>query len=484
MSFVVVAVCAMLAASLVWAQQVQPAASLEGTVRDEHGAPVSGATIRLQPMISESSSATPAFSAVSDLSGAFALVGLPGRSYDLSAEMKGFKRTEIASFQIRPDVVNEIHITLLPEDSGSARGDGAKFYDEPKFTVSGVTDTTSLGGHGSDTVVRARDSLAKETVALGGRESKAAGPARAELESGRDGAQALVARDPERAEPHHQLADADEKLGDSLAAVHEYQRAAELDARESYLFDWGSELLLHHAPELALEVFTKGSRLFPNSQRMLLGMGAAWFGLGSIEEAVRKIRAASDLNPEDAEPYLFLGRIEDAEKIPSSSAVEMLRRFVRMHPESAEGNCVYATLLWRSRRDAQDQTVAGQVESLLNEAIRLDPKLIAAYVELGTLHEERREFQRAIADYRRAIEIGSQSAGRSQVAEDGDAKIEEAHFRLARAYRQIGKGDKAKSELQLYEQMVKASEQEVERERHEIQQFVFTLRDQPSPHAP
>jgi tetratricopeptide (TPR) repeat protein len=478
-SFVVV--CAVLAASTVRSQQVRSTASLKGTVCDEHGVPVSGAAIRLQPI-----GGAQTFSVVSDSSGAFSLSGLPEGRYAVSAEMKGYKRTEISSFKIRPGV-NETHITLAPGESGADPGNGAAtFYDEPKFTVSGVTDTTSLGGHGSDTVVRARDSLAKETVALGERrESKpAAGPSREELEGARDRAQALVARDPQNAEPHHQLADAEEKLGDSLAAVHEYQRAAELDARESYLFDWGSELLLHHAPEPALQIFTKGNHLFPNSERMLLGMGAAWFGLGSIEEAVRQIRVASDLNPGDTAPYWFLGRIEDAEKVPSQAAVEMLRRFVRVHPESAEGNCEYATLLWRSRPDAQDEALAGQVEALLNEAIRLDPKLVAAYVEMGTVHEERREFQKALADYRRAIEIGVLDADGMPEAQDVEAKLEEAHFRLARVYRQIGEGDKARAELQFYEQTLKASERKTERERHQIPQFVYTLRDQSPPPAP
>src|SRR2546430_13519862 len=45
---------------------------------------------------------------------------------------------------------------------------------------------------------------------------------------------------------------------DPLEAVRQYQRAAELDASEPYLFDWGAELLLHHAPEPAIEVFSKG----------------------------------------------------------------------------------------------------------------------------------------------------------------------------------------------------------------------------------
>ena len=61
------------------------------------------------------------------------------------------------------------------------------------------------------------------------------------------------------ADLHHLLGDVDEKLGDSLEAVRHYQRAAELDPSEPHLLDWGAELLLHHAPAPAGEVFAKGS---------------------------------------------------------------------------------------------------------------------------------------------------------------------------------------------------------------------------------
>ena len=92
------------------------------------------------------------------------------------------------------------------------------------------------------------------------------------IEQARDNAQALLARH-DTAELHHLLGDVQEKLGHSLEAVREYQQAVALDPREPYVFDWGSELLLHHAPEPALEVFSKGNRLFPRSVRMLIGAG-------------------------------------------------------------------------------------------------------------------------------------------------------------------------------------------------------------------
>ena len=59
------------------------------------------------------------------------------------------------------------------------------------------------------------------------------------------------------------LGDVEEKLGNSLEAVREYQRAAELNPSEANLFDWGTELLIHRAFEPATEVFNEGNRLFP-----------------------------------------------------------------------------------------------------------------------------------------------------------------------------------------------------------------------------
>jgi len=106
-----------------------------------------------------------------------------------------------------------------------------------------------------------------------------------------------------------------------------------------------------------------------------------------------------------------------------------------------------------------------QVESLLNKAIHLDPEFGAAYLQLGILHSEQHDFPLAILDY--------------QQASKADPQSEEAHYRLAQAYRQTGETGKAKAELQIYDQMAKESARRIDPERHEIRQFVYTLRDQP-----
>jgi len=514
---------------LVGQSQSGESASLRGTVRDPQGKPVANAIVHLQAKDS-----TQALTAHTDSHGSYSFAALREGVYALRAEMSGFGDAAVPAVFLGPNETKNIDLSLGAAKTSGTQPTSARapeFFDQPQFTIAGVTDTTSLGGHGSDTIVRTRETLAKETASLGKSPSVAQPPAsaaaekslreRAErepqsfeanhllgkvlLENGgareaipyleraaeinsndyenayevvlanadagnydraRDNAQVLLVHH-DTAELHHLLGDVQEKLNNPLAAVREYERAAELEPGEAYLFDWGSELLLHHAPEPAVEVFSRGNRLFPGSVRMLVGLGAAWFARGSYDQAVQRICEASDLNPNDSIPYRFMGKMESADTQPSEQLVERLHRFVVRQPENAEANYYYAIGLWKRRRSPKDTVTVTQVESLLNNAIRLDPKFGAAYLQLGILHSEQGDFSRAIAEYQQAIQSAPQ--------------MEEAHYRLAQNYRQVGETEKAKTELQMYDQMAKESVQKAERERHEIRQFVYSLRDQPKP---
>ena len=509
------------------ALQFQGSASLRGTIRDSQGTPVSDATVELRLK-----DATQSHTVHTDAQGNYSFTGLHGGVYVLRAAMAGYRDPEIPSLFLGTNEAKNIDLALLPADAKAPASQptarAPEFFDQPQFTVAGVTDTTNLGGHGSDAIVRTRETLARETVSLG-QGSTAAGTVAAsetekslresvqreprsfeanhrlgkalagdgkareaipyleragELKPGdyenayvlalahahagnydraRDNAQALLAHN-DNAELHHLLGDVQEKLGNSLDAVREYQRAAELDPSEAYVFDWGSELLLHHAPEPALQVFTKGNHLFPRSVRMLIGLGAAWFARGSYDQAVQRICEASDLNPSDSIPYMFLGKMQSAESAPSGKIVEKLDRFATQQPNNAEANYYYAVGLWKLRKGPRDTATATQVESLLRNAIRLDAKFGAAYLQLGVLHSEQRDYPRAISEYEQAVHA--------------DPQMEEAHYRLAQSYRQLGDAAKAEAELKIYDQIAKESAEKADRERHEIRQFVYTLRGQ------
>lgn len=290
------------------------------------------------------------------------------------------------------------------------------YFDEPKFIVSGVTDPSQRGGHGSDPVLRSAEALAKSTAAL------------------RTGAAAD---------------------NNALEAVRKYQRAAEADPSEVNLFNWGAELLLHRADDQAVEVFSKGHRLFPRSTRTLLGFAVALYSRGSYDQAAQRFFEAADLNPTDPTPYLFLGKISSSAIANSDGVAQRLERFARLQPDNAWANYYYAATLART---------SPQTRALLEKAVRLDPKLSDAFLLLGIVYADQGNLAKAISAYRSAIAA--------------TAPLPEAHYRLAQAYRKTGEAAKAQEEIELYRQLSKQSAEALERERAEIQQFVFELKRQ------
>jgi len=451
---------------LLQGQSPSPPASaiVRGYVRDAHGIAVPGATVSLS--LERADGATIRTSAGTN--GSYVFSAVAQGSYILRANAPGYREATTTSVTVAGN--HDLQIDLKLELAGKSSSPTAKtpeFFDEPHFTVSDVTDTTSLGGHGSDTIVRTRESLAKETASLGKPSVAASHPAPAEateedLRKEAERTRSAIAHE-DKAELHHLLADIDEKLGKPLDAVREYQRAAEMDPSEPNLFDWGAELLLHRAPQPAIEVFTQGHQLFPSSVRMLVSLGVAWYAEGSNDQAAQRLGEAADLNPADSVPYLFLGKIQSAEATPSDAIFEKLARFARLQPDNAMANYYYAMSLWKRRTGLADDPNLAQARAQLENAIRLDPKLGAAYLQLGILDAAKNDLPQAISYYQKAVEA--------------NPRLEEAHYRLAQAYRLTGETSQAQAELQLYQALAKTSAEELERERHESKQFVYTLKD-------
>jgi tetratricopeptide (TPR) repeat protein len=525
-----VVVTLLFASLAVQGQSVSDYGPIWGTVRDGRGIPVADASVFLKW-----SGGTESLTTRTNAEGIyrFAKAPRPGM-YELRAEKTGYGEVILAAISLARGEGKKVDLTLAdfpPSESKHSAAGAPQFFDEPHFTVAGVTDTTNLGGHGSDAVVRNKEALAKATVSLGNespavpasgssvsrpdqekslRVAAAKEPADfdanhqlgallvstgraeeallyldraakvepddyensytrtlAQAESGNyegagAGAKELLAHH-DNADLHHLLADAAERLGKPLEAVREYQRAAELNASEPNLFDWGAELLMHRAIEPAIEVFTKGNRLFPASVRMLIGLGVAEYSNGATDRAILHLSEASDLKIDDPEPYQFLGRIQSSEATTSEVVLEKLQRFARLRPDNAQANYYYAAALWQRKKTSRDAEQVGQVKELLEKAIRLDPKLAVGYLQLGVLYSEQGDLSRAIDAYQRSIDVNPQQ--------------EEAHYRLAQAYRQSGDRSKAKAQLQLYEAISKDRAQQVEREHHEVQQFVYQLKD-------
>ena len=280
----------------------------------------------------------------------------------------------------------------------------------------------------------------------------------------------ILANGDDNAGVHELLGDLDERLGDPLGAVREYERAVALEPSEPNYFEWGTELLLHRAVRPAVMVFKKGSIAHPNSARMLVGLGAALYADGSYEEAAGQLCRASDLKPEDVTPYLFLGKMEVTSPTSFSCGEERLARYVQYRPENALANYYFAMAVLKRSRESKSLADTRQVEALLKKAVAIDPKLGEAYLQLGILYAAQGASDQAIAAFKKAIEVAP--------------GLGEAHYRLSQLYKRSGEKAKADQEIQLYKQVEKSEADEVERQRREVQQFLIILKDQPAASSP
>jgi tetratricopeptide (TPR) repeat protein len=280
----------------------------------------------------------------------------------------------------------------------------------------------------------------------------------------REQVRSMLAKE-DKAELHRLLGDLDEQLGNPLEAVGEFEKAVTLDPAEENYFRWGTELLLHRAIQPAAEVFANGAKAHPRSERMLAGLGAALYASGSYDQAALQLCAASNLNPADSGPYIFLGQMDRAAPAPLPCAESKLEKFVRDQPNNALANYYYATAIWKRQHEPADQEALRQVELLLEKAVALDPKLDEAYLRLGILYAAQGNSEKAIGAYQKALAI--------------DSHLGEAHYRLAVAYQRTGEESKAQQQFELHDEDEKTEAAAVERQRSEIRQFLIVLKDQP-----
>ena len=88
----------------------------------------------------------------------------------LRAEMAGYSSAEAGPCVLGAGETKRLDLTLVSSGASQTSASNKpvagspEFFDEPKFTVAGVTDGTNLGGHGSNTIVRTKESLAKDIV--------------------------------------------------------------------------------------------------------------------------------------------------------------------------------------------------------------------------------------------------------------------------------------------------------------------------------
>jgi len=265
------------------------------------------------------------------------------------------------------------------------------------------------------------------------------------------------------AELHNLLGEVEEKDGKFVAAANEYELAAHIDPSESNVFDWGSELLLHRTLDPAIQVFQNAAERYPNSPRMAIGLGIAYYSRGNYDDAVKSLLKAADLSPADPRVYPFLSRAYDSSPSQADEVIARFRRFAEQQPGNGRAQYYYAMSLWKGKRAQDPNLDLTQIGALLKKSIALDPSLAEAHLQLGNLYSEQGKYADSIPEYQRALGLNSDLA--------------DAHYRLGQAYVHTGDKERAQEQLQVYQKIREQHLADIEKQRAEVRQFVYAAKD-------
>jgi tetratricopeptide (TPR) repeat protein len=263
-------------------------------------------------------------------------------------------------------------------------------------------------------------------------------------------------------ELHNLLGHINEKEGKYVEAVNNFEAAAHLDPSEENLFDWGSEMLLHRTYEPAITIFQNGTQRYPDSPRMFIGLGLSFYSRGKYDEAIKALIAAADLNPADARCYLFLSKAYNSSPLQADEVIQRFRRYAELEPRNALAQYYYAISLWKGKRAGDASVDFNTVETLLQKAISLDDTLAEAHVQLGNLYADQHQYGESVPQYVRALEL--------------NPNLPDAHYRLGTDYVHLGQKEEAQKEFAIYQKLRAEHLAEVDKERAEVQQFVYSAK--------
>jgi tetratricopeptide (TPR) repeat protein len=266
------------------------------------------------------------------------------------------------------------------------------------------------------------------------------------------------------AHPSAMLSDAvgglEEESGNYVEAVESYQRAVELDpTNEEYYFDLGIEYLTHFTFGPAAEVYRVGTQKFPDSSRQFLGLGFSHYAVREYREAADAFTKALEIDPDS--PAAFQAWKSLLDSLPPNDwafLLPHLDKLAKAHPQSAELAFCKGAAQFRSEVAKGAGATFDSAQALLEKAVRLQPNFPAAHLELGALYAAKKQNQRAVDEYLQVIRQ--------------DDKSEVPHYRLGQLYREMDKLDLAAKELSQYQELARAHQEQLKRNRSTIQRFI------------
>ena len=530
------------------AQQASPQRSdgvtIRGSVLDAAGKGVSEASVRL-----EQKSTPGTLETKTNQAGVFEFPALRAGSYVLSAEKSGLRSG--ATTVIAPSHGDQKQIELvlqaagavdtIPSSSSSpsnpASNQAMEFADKPNFTVAGVTDWTAVGGHGSDSTLRASEALTRETLLLkpeGSGHNASGSPAgTSEASESESKLRAALAGAPESFDANHQLGEFYLHAGRYQDSIPPLQASYRIDPANR-----GNEYDL----ALACEKSGDLSQAREHVQNLLARNGNADVHrlAGEIDEnlgdplaAVHEDEQAVRMDPSEENYFAWGSELLLHRAV--WQAIEVFRNGAEAYPKSARmlaalGTALFAGDLYDEAAvhicDASDLIPAAPepyifmgkvemaapaplkcVEQRLSRFVQAQPgNALANYLYAMSIWKrqgrtaDQQAFEQVEALLTKAVTIDpkcgdaylqlgilyfsqrnfEKAIGSYNRAIEVDPQLGEAHYRLAVAYDRIGETAKAKQEFQRHDEIEKKEAAAIERQRREIKQFLVVLQEQPS----
>ena len=235
------------------------------------------------------------------------------------------------------------------------------------------------------------------------------------------------------AEAESLAGDAEEKLGNSLAAVHRYQAAVAKDPSEANLYALCVEYQRHWTWDEAKRTAAYGVSKFPESTRMKLALGVALFGSKEFPESAKLFAALLQQDPENSMYADMLGRT-CGEFASGNGECAALQEFATKHPENPAADYYAAHEILERPHSAPELETA---EGLLRRATAVNPGMADAWYERGMVEAERQRWDESVAALEKAVALRPAFAS--------------AHYQLANAYRHLNRPEDRKRELALFQ---------------------------------
>ncbi len=170
---------------------------------------------------------------------------------------------------------------------------------------------------------------------------------------------------------------------------------------------------------------------------------------------------AAQAEPDNPIAYHLLANTYPFSEGYTEGVRKRLRRFLQRSPDDPWANYYYGFTLAQPPDQRATPSEIKEAMRLLRRAVSLKPDFPEAQYQLGLILSEQQEWQQATQAFEATVRLQPDHVT--------------AHYRLALAYRRLGKTAEAKAMLARYQELKAKQESELERRAAETIRFVQRL---------